>query len=95
MCWHQVSPSPFPSSSSHTTHLHYKINLYIHSTLTSLLSVYNYKIHISHVTWSAQEVRESKIDHTNTIFLHGTKPKAHNSSIGWQYNTHTHFKNAK
>ena len=50
----------------HTTDVHYKNNYtYSHPNLTSF-SI-KIQIHIPHVTWSAQEERESKIDHTNAI----------------------------
>ena len=40
-------------------------------------------IYIPHETWSAQVVRESKIDHTNAIYPHSTEPKVRNSAISW------------
>ena len=58
MSRHWVSPSPFLSSSSHTTQLHYTNSYtYSHPTLTFL--VYTILIFIPHVIWSAQAVCDS------------------------------------
>ena len=63
MSRHQVSPSPFLSSSSHTTQLHYTNSYtYNHPNLNFL--PYTIQILIPHVMWSAQAVHDSKIDHT-------------------------------
>ena len=67
MSRHQVSPSPFLSSSSHTKQLHYtKRYTYSHPNLNYLMYVimYTIQIHIPLVMWSAQAVRDLKIDHT-------------------------------
>ena len=74
MCWHQVSPSPFPSSSSsfpHTTNYTTK-QLHIQSPSLHILSVHKYRYASPHVTWFAQEVHESKIDHINAIYPSGS-----------------------
>ena len=67
---HQVSPSPFLSSSSHTTQLHYT---YIHPNLNFLQ--YTIQILVPHAMWSAQAVRDLTIDHTQRHLsaLHGTR----------------------
>ena len=57
MSQHRVSSSPFLSS--HTIQLHYT---YSHPNLNFL--PYTIQILIPHVMWSAQAVRDSKIDHT-------------------------------
>ena len=65
MIRHRVSPSPFlsSSSSSHTTQLHYTNSYtYTHPNLNFLQ--YTIQILVPHAMWSAQAVRESKIDHT-------------------------------
>ena len=64
---HQVSPSPFfSSSSSHTSKHNYTTQTLTHTvTLTSTSSSTLCKILFPHVMWSAQAVRESKIDHIN------------------------------
>ena len=62
MSLHQVSPSPFLSSSSHTTQLHYT-NSYTYSHLNLNFPQYTIQILIPHVMWSAQAVHDSKIDH--------------------------------
>ena len=59
MSRHRVSPSPFLSSSSHTTVLHYT---YSHPNINFLQ--YTIQILILHVMWSAQAVCDLKIDHT-------------------------------
>ena len=66
MSWHRVSPSPFlssSSSSSHTTQLHYT-NSYTYSHPNVNFLQYTIHILVPHVMWSAQAVRELKIDHT-------------------------------
>ena len=63
MSRHRVSPSPFLSSSSHTTQLHYT-NSYTYSHLNLNFLQYTIQILIPHVMWSAQVVRELKIDHS-------------------------------
>ena len=62
MSRHRVSPSPFLSSPSHTTQLHYT-NSYTcsHPNLNFLQYT---QILVPHVMWSAQAVRELKMDHT-------------------------------
>ena len=62
MSRHQVSPSPFLSS-SHTTQLHYTNSYtYNHPNLNFL--PYSIQILIPHVMWSAQAVHDLEIDHT-------------------------------
>ena len=63
MSRHGVSPSPFLSSSSHTTQLHYT-NSYTYSHPNLNFLQYTIQILIPHVMWSAQVVHDSKIDHT-------------------------------
>ena len=63
MSRHRISPSPFLSSSFHTTQLHYtNSNTYSHSNHNFLQ--YTIQILLPRVIWSAQAVRDSKIDHT-------------------------------
>ena len=63
MSRHRVSHSPFLSSPSHTTQLHYTTSYtYSHPNLNFLQ--YTIQILVPHVMWSAQAVRDSKIDHT-------------------------------
>ena len=63
MSRHRGSPSPFLSSSSHTTQLHYT-NIYTYSHLNLNFLQYTTQILIPHVMWSAKAVSDSKIDHT-------------------------------
>ena len=63
MSRHRVSPSPFLSSSSHTTQLHYT-NSYTYSHPILNFLQYTIQILVPHVMWSAQAVRYWKIDHT-------------------------------
>ena len=76
MSRHRVSASPFlsSSSSSHTTQLHYTNSYtYNHPNLNFLQ--YTVQILIRHVMWSAQVVRDSKIDNTqrHLYTLRGTR----------------------
>ena len=43
--------------------------------------------------WSAQAVRELKIDHTQAIYPPCAEPKARNSAVGWylEHTLFTHF----
>ena len=60
---HRVSPSSFLSlSSSHTTQLQYT-NSYTYSHPNLIFLQYTIQILVPHVMWSAQAVRDSKIDH--------------------------------
>ena len=88
MSWHRVSPSPFLSS-SHTTQLHYT-NSYTYSQPNLNFLQYTIQILVPHVIWSAQAVRELKIDHAQRHLsaLRGTRST--NSAVGWHWNTHTH-----
>ena len=63
MSRHRVSPSPFLSSSSHTTQLHYT-NSYTYSHHNLNFLQYTIQILVPHVIWSAQAGCDSKIDHT-------------------------------
>ena len=63
MSRHRVSPSPFLSSSSCTTQLHYS-NSYTYSHPIVNFLPYPIQILIPHVMWSVQAMRDSKIDHT-------------------------------
>ena len=86
MIRHRVSPSPFlSSSSSHITQLHYT-NSYTYSHPNLNFLQYTIQILFPHVMWSAQAVRDLKIDHTQRHL-----PEAHNSAVGWHWNTHTIF----
>ena len=61
--WHWISPSPFLSSSSHTTQLHYTNSYtYRHPNLNFLW--YTIQILVPHIICPAQAVHELKIDHT-------------------------------
>ena len=74
MSRHRVSPSPFLSSSSHTTQLHSTDSYtYSHHNLNFLQ--YTIQILIPHVMWSAKGVRGLKIDHTqrHLSVLSGTR----------------------
>ena len=74
MSRHWVSPSPFLSSSSHTTLLHYTNSYtYSHSNLNFLQ--YTIQKLVPHVIWSAPVVRDLKIDHTqrHVSALRGTQ----------------------
>ena len=87
MSRHRVSPSPFLSSSSfllNTITPHKQLHIV---TLTSISysTLYRYP----HVIWSAQAVRDSKIDHTQRHLLPCAEPEARNSAVGWHWNTHT------
>ena len=59
----RVAPSPSLSASSHTTQLHYT-NSYTYSHPNLNFLQYIIQILVPHVMWSAQAVRELKIDHT-------------------------------
>ena len=75
MSQHWVSPSPFlSSSSSHTTQLHYT-NSYTYSHPNLNFLQYTIQILVPHVRWSAQAVRELKMDHTqrHLFVLRGTR----------------------
>ena len=95
MSRHRVSHSPFLSSSSLTTQLHYT-NSYTYSHPNLNFLQYSIQIHIPHVMWSAQAVRDSKIDHTHR---HPSIRPARNSKrvivqwvgIGTYTHTHTHI----
>ena len=63
MSQHWVSLSPFLSSSSHTTQLHYT-NSYTYSHPNLNFLQYTRQILVPHVMWSAQAVYDLKIDHT-------------------------------
>ena len=51
---------------------------------------YTVRILVPHIMWSAQAVHDSKIDHTNAIYLPCTEPEARNSAVGWHWKTYTH-----
>ena len=97
MSRHRVSPSPFLSSSSfHTTQLHYT-NSYTYSHPNLNFLEYTIQILVPHVMWSAQAVRDSKIDHTQRHLFPCVEPEARNSAVGWHWKTytHTHITNSK
>ena len=88
MSRHRVPPSPFPSSSSHTTQLHYA-NSYTYSHPNLNFLQYTLQILVPHVMCSAQAVRELKIYHAQRHLsaLRGTRStQVHWVGIG----THTH-----
>ena len=74
MSWHRVSPSHFLSLSSHTTQLHYT-NSYTYSHPNLKFLMYTIQILIPHAMWSAQVVRHSKIDHTQSFIRLARNPK--------------------
>ena len=87
-----VSPSPFlsssSSSSSHTTQLHYT-NSYTYSHPNLNFLQYTIQILVPHVIWSAQAVRELKIDDTQRHLsaLRGTR----STQVQWVgIGTHTY-----
>ena len=59
MSRHRVAPSPFLPSSSHATQLHYTNSYHNLNFLQYTIQTLD-----PHAMWSAQEVRDSKIDHT-------------------------------
>ena len=67
MSRHQVSPSPFLSS-SRTTQLHYT-NSYTYSHPNLNFLQYTIQILVPHVMWSAQAVREFRPHSTSSICL--------------------------
>ena len=87
MSWHRVSPSPFLSSSaSHTTQLHYT-NSYTYSYPNLNFLKYILQILITHVMWSAQAVRDSKIDSPSIRLVQNPK----HIIVQWVgIGTHTH-----
>ena len=91
MSRHRVSPSPVLSS-SHTTH-NYTTQTVAQSHPNLNFLQYTIKMLVLHVMWSAQAVRELKIDHTQRHLsaLRGTRTR--NSAVGWLWacaRTHTH-----
>ena len=90
MSRHRVSSSPFLSSSSHTTQLHYTSSYtYSHPNLNFLQ--YTIQILIPHVMWPAQAVHELKIDHNQCHLSCLVWNPKHNSAVGWHWNTHIHI----
>ena len=80
MSRHRVSPSPFlSSSSSHSTQLHYT-NSYTYSHPNLNFLQYTVQILVPQVMWSAQAVRELKLDHTHAIYPPCVEPKARKCS---------------
>ena len=86
---HRVLPSPFLSSSSHTTQLHYT-NSYTYSHPNLNFLQYTIRILVPHVMWSAQAVRELKTVTLNSIYPPCVELESRNSAVGWHWNTHTH-----
>ena len=77
-----------PSYHHPTQHnLHYT-NSYTYSHPNLNFLQYTIQILVPHVMWSAQAVREFKIDHTNGIYPPCAEPEARNSAVGWHWNTH-------
>ena len=58
--------------------------MYSHPNLNFLQ--YTVQILIPHVMWSAQAVRDSKMDHTQRHLSALSEPKARNSAVGWHWN---------
>ena len=90
MSRHRILPSPFLSSSSHTTQFHYT-NSYTYSHPNLNFLQYTIQIFIPHVMWSAQAVRELKIDRTQCHLSACAEPETRNSAVGWHWKTHTHI----
>ena len=90
MSRHRVSPSPFLSSSSHTTRLHYT-NSYTYSRPNLNVLQYTIQILVPHVMWSAQAVRELKIDNNSTPSIRLERNPKH-VIVQWVgIRTHTHI----
>ena len=88
MSWHRVSPSFFLSSPSLATQLHYPNNYtYSHPNLNFLQ--YTIQILVPQLMWSAQPVRDSKIDHIQRHLSALRGPEACNGSVVWHWNTYT------
>ena len=87
MSWQRVSPSPFLSTSSHTTHLHYT-NSYTYSHPNLNFLQYTIQILVPHVKWSAQVVHELKMTTLNAIYPPYMELEACSSAVGWHWNTH-------
>ena len=80
MCQHRV-PSPLPSLSFHIQHTYTtKTITHSHNNLTSFSA--QLQINIPPITWSVQEVRESKIGHINAIYPHNAEPEERNTAMG-------------
>ena len=80
-------------SSYHIQHIYTaKQLLYSHPNLTCLYYTTTDTLLITHLTWFAQEVRESKIDNINAICPHSVEPDA--GKVQWvgirERDTHTH-----
>ena len=93
MCWHRVSPSPFLSSSPHTTQTLHYTNSYTYSHPNLNFLQYTMQILVPHVMWSAQAVRDSKIDHSPPFIRLAWNPKrviVQWVGIGTTTHTHTH-----
>ena len=74
----------------HNTILHYT-NSYTYSHHNLTLLQYTIQILIPHVMRSAQAVRDSKMDHTQS-HLSCAQPEARNSAVGWHWNTLKNFR---
>ena len=87
MTRHRVSPSPFLSSSFHTTQLHYT---YSHPNLNFLQ--YIVQILVPHVMWSAQAVRDSERPHlTPSISLAWNPKRVIVQWVGTGTHSHTYL----
>ena len=85
---HRVSPSPFLSSSSHTTQLHYT-NSYTYSHPN--LNILQYTTHpICNVVCPSGAWIENRSHVTSSIHL-GMEPKARNSAVGWHWKQTNNF----
>ena len=93
MTRHRVSPSPFLSlsPSSHTTQIHYT-NSYTYSHPNLNFVQYTIQLLVPHVMWSAQAVRDSKIEtHSTSSISFARNPKR--VIVQWAgtgKHTHTH-----
>ena len=79
---------PFIITSHSTTQLQYT-NSYTYSHPNLNFLQYTIQILVPQLMWSAQAVRDLKIDPLNAIYPPCAEPEAHNSAVGWHWNTHT------
>ena len=88
MSLHRVPPSPFLSSSSHTTQLHYT-NRYTYSYHNLSFLQYTIQLLVQHVMWSAQAVRENRQHLMPSIRLAWNPKRVIVQWVG--IGTHTHI----
>ena len=77
---------PFFHHHHHHPTLHKAISLHKHTYSHPNLNFLQYTVQIlvPQVMWSAQAVRESKIDHTKALYPPSADPEARNSAMGWR-----------